>query len=316
MDLTGFNFIAFVAITSLLYFTVFRKHQQVILIAASVVFYLFSGPKYIVFILITSFVTWLTGLQIQKINDEGQIALSAGNLDKDQKKEIKKTYKNKARVYLIAAMIIIIGILAVLKYTDFFLQEVSFLTGISFGRTFAFVVPLGISYYTFMVVGYMLDVFWKRYSAEKSFFKIFLFTIYFPHITQGPIGRYDKLSPQFDEDHAFDYDRVTKGIQLMLWGLFEKLVIADRLAIFTNGVYAEWKTASSYAIIIAMIFFSIRLYMDFQGCMDIGRGVSQIFGIDLDLNFKRPYFSRGMQEFWQRWHITLGACPCLGCAKI
>jgi D-alanyl-lipoteichoic acid acyltransferase DltB (MBOAT superfamily) len=156
-----------------------------------------------------------------------------------------------------------------------------------------------------MVVGYILDVYWKRYRAETNIFKFTLFTVYFPHILQGPIGRYNRLSVQFFADHKFDYDRITKGFQLILWGYFEKMVIADRLLIFTDGVLDRWQQLSGLPLMIGLSFFSIQLYLDWLGCMDIARGVSQIFGIELDRNFWHPFFSKDMPEFWRRWHISL-----------
>ena len=158
-----------------------------------------------------------------------------------------------------------------------------------------------------MVVGYILDIYWKRYRAETNYLKLALFTMYFPHIVQGPIGRYNKLAPQFLEDHPFDYDRVTKGFQLILWGYFEKMVISDRLQTFTNGALAKWDQITGFPLILAISLFSIQMYLDWMGCMDIAHGISEIFGIDLDKNFWHPFFSKNMPEFWRRWHISLGA---------
>ncbi len=310
MELTGIQFLLFLCVVFLLYFTVFRKRQWVLLLAASIVFYVFAGVKYIVFIVISSLVTWLIGLKIQSLNDREKEIVSDKTLEKEIIKQHRAEFLKRRRFWMVLDLLINLGILCVIKYTNFALQEVSLLLehfGIQWSKSFSFVLPLGISFYTFMLVSYILDLYWKRYRAETNFFRMLLFASYFPHITQGPLSRYNKLAPQLAQNHSFDYDRAAKGLQLMLWGFFEKLVIADRLAIFTNGVYSRWKSLNGLPLVVAIIFFSVRLYMDFQGCMDIGRGVSQVFGIELELNFNHPYFSKTMPEFWRRWHITLGA---------
>lgn len=313
MSLTSFTsllFLPFVFIVALLYFTVFKKAQWVLLLIASIFFYLCSGPQYIVFVLITTITTYLFGLRIQVLHNREKRLVSNPKIEKDEKKKIKKQFTRKCKFYLILDLLVNIGMLAIIKYTDFALTGVSAVLakyGIDWSKEFNFVLPLGISFYTFMTIGYILDVYWKRYEAEKNPFKMLLFATYFPHIMQGPIARYNKLMPQFKENHKFDYDRVTKGLQLMLWGYFEKMVIADRLSIFATGVYDKWDQVTGLPLVIAIIFFSMKLYLDFQGCMDIGRGVSQIFGIELEINFWHPYFSKDMPEFWRRWHITLGA---------
>lgn len=310
MNFTSVMFLPFVFLVCVLYFTVFAKKQWVLLLIASIAFYLFSGPKYIIFILITAVSTYLLARRIQYLHDRENDVISNFDGEKEKKKKIKKKFTAKRKRWLLLDFFINIGLLCVIKYTNFALSGVSILLsefGINWSKQFDIILPLGISFYTFMSLGYILDVYWKRYAAEKNFFRYALFTTYFPQILQGPIARYNKLAPQFFERHKFDYDRVTKGIQLMLWGYFEKMVIADRLAIFANGVYAKWETLTGLPLIIAIVFFSMQLYLDFQGCMDIGRGVSQIFGIELELNFWHPYFSKNMPEFWRRWHITLGS---------
>ncbi len=310
MTFTSLSFLAFVFLVAALYFTLFRKCQWVLLLLASIVFYLFSGPKYIVFIIITSLTTYLFARRIQALHDNEKKFIAENELSKDEKKLIKKKYTKRRKRWLLLDFIINIGMLCVIKYADFALSGVSGVLarfGVNWSKTFDFVLPLGISFYTFMAVGYILDIYWKRYRAEKNLLKFALFTSYFPHIIQGPIGRYNKLAAQFSERHRFDYDRVKKGLLLMLWGYFQKMVIADRLAIFANGVYSKWDEVTGLPLVLAIIFFSMQLYLDWTGCMDVARGVSQIFGIELERNFWHPYFSKDMPEFWRRWHITLGA---------
>lgn len=168
------------------------------------------------------------------------------------------------------------------------------------------ILPLGLSYYTFTSIGYILDVYWKRIPAERDFFGLSLFTMYFPHIVQGPIDKYQDLAPQFSEKKSLDYNRITSGMQLMLWGYFKKMVIADRLNIFVSQIYDNFQNYHGVIFIVATILYSVQIYADFSGCMDIVGGVSETFGISLSKNFDHPYFSRSIPEFWRRWHITLG----------
>lgn len=310
----GFNtliFIPFLIAVMFLYFTVFRKCQWVFLLLASIAFYLFAGPKYIIFVFVSTLSTYLFARKIQKLHDdEARIINEREFSSKEAKKKFKKRFANRRKRFLILDFIINIGLLCVIKYTDFILSGVSAVlakAGLDWSKEFNFVLPLGISFYTFMVVGYILDVYWKRYKAETNYFKLALFSIYFPHVVQGPIGRYNKLSPQFFTEHPFDYERVTKGLQLMLWGYFEKMVIADRLQVFTNGVFAKWDQLSGFPLLLGISLFSIQMYLDWMGCMDIARGISEVFGIELDKNFWHPFFSKNMPEFWRRWHISLGA---------
>lgn len=272
----GFNtlsFIPFLLIVILLYFTVFRKCQWIFLLIASIAFYLFAGPKYIVFIIISSLSTYFFARKIQKMHDaEDKILKEREFSSKDAKKAFKKRRTKQRRRVLVVDFIINLGLLCVIKYTDFILSGVSTILskfGMDWSKEFNFILPLGISFYTFMLVGYILDVYWKRYRAETNYFKLALFSMYFPHIVQGPIGRYNRLAPQFFADHPFDYNRVTKGFQLILWGYFEKMVISDRIQAFTNGILANWQQLTGFPLLLGISLFSIQLYLDWMGCMDI-----------------------------------------------
>lgn len=168
-------------------------------------------------------------------------------------------------------------------------------------------VPLGISYYTLSLIGYMADVYWKKEKVEKNYFKLLLFTAYYPKILEGPISKHRNVASQLIEAHSFDYQRVCFGLQRVVWGFFKKWVIADRLAIVVNAVFQNVEAYSGSQILIAAVFGAFQLYCDFSGCMDIGLGISECFGITLEENFNHPFFSRSAAEFWRRWHITLGA---------
>ena len=168
-------------------------------------------------------------------------------------------------------------------------------------------IPIGISFYTLQAIAYMTDVYRGKYRADKNFFKFMLFMSYFPQIVQGPIARYDFLANQLYEGRDMEYKRCTFGIQLILWGYIKKLVIADRLAVPVNEIFNNFNEYTGMLVLLAAIGYGLQVYADFSGGMDIARGVSQVFGIELQLNFKQPYFARSIEEFWRRWHITLGA---------
>ncbi len=287
MSFNSLVFLVFFSVLLILYYTLFRRYQKQLLLVASICFYCFAGPQHILYILAASGITYFCARKIA-VSD-----------------------KKRAARFLKVDFLLIFGIFIFLRYFNFLSTTVC-----SFGHLWGadsspfllkIIVPLGLSYYTLTNIGYVLDVYWKRIPAEEKFLSFLLFTIYFPHIVQGPISRYHQLAPQFDGEKAFDYERVTQGLQLMLWGYFKKMVIADRLNIFVSRVFEEYQSHNGVIFAVAMLFYSVQIYADFSGCMDIVGGVSETFGIRLEKNFDHPYFSRTIPEFWRRWHITLGA---------
>lgn len=217
-------------------------------------------------------------------------------------------YKKKAKRVLIIALILIVSALIYCKFSS---KAFDLLQHLSSGRI-AFsaddiIIPLGISYYTFSSIAYLLDIYWRKIPYEKNYFKLALCMIYFPHIVQGPISRYNRLLSQFESPEPMTYKRICFGLQLMVWGYFKKMVIADRLAILVNEVFGSPELYSGGIFIFAMAFAVFQLYADFSGCMDIVSGASSILGIELDKNFDHPFFSTSIAEFWRRWHATLGS---------
>lgn len=221
-----------------------------------------------------------------------------------------KLNKNIKKRILTIVILLNVGILVFLKYANFFIfniQGILQLMGVEQNSIILnLILPLGISFYTFQSVGYLLDVYWGKVKAEQNIFKIGLFISYFPQIVQGPISRYSDLAPQFDQKHEFNYEQVLRGAQLILWGLFKKLVIADVLAGTVDIVFGSVATVNGAQSILGVIAYLVQDYTDFSGCIDIVRGVSACFGIELKDNFERPYFSLSIPEYWRRWHITLG----------
>ena len=306
MVFTSFNFLVFLVLLSVIYFLVPVKARGYILLIGSVIFYCIAGVKFLPFILVAMVISYWTALKISNLYVQMKAEM-AGPDGKKRSKELKETYKAKARKYMIFALVVLLGILAYTKFTRMLLGALAGLFQAESLSAVSIIVPLGISYYTFSTVDYVLDVYWQRYEAEKNFFHYALYVIYFPHILQGPIARYDRLGVQLFRDHYFDYKRVCFGIQLMLWGYFQKLVIADRLSIFVTNVYSGYKDLNGPVLLVATLFYAVQIYTDFAGCVNIAMGMSQIFDIELEENFRQPYFSTSVAEFWRRWHMTLGA---------
>lgn len=311
MLFTSIEFIIFLSITIGLYFIFPLNKRWIILLIASCIFYCIAGIKFIPFIGVTSLITYFAALCIDRKHCELDKKLEEEGCEKQQEDLLKEKCESSCKKILVIAILIALGLLSYTKFTNMIIDSLQKLLN-GFGiqsiqlSPVSIIVPLGISYYTFSTIGYVVDVYWREYRAEKNFFKYLLFVMYFPHILQGPFARYNRLAHQLIEGHKFDYQRACFGIQLMLWGYFKKLVIADRLAVFVGSVYGDWRNQAGFIIIIATFFSSIQLYTDFSGCVDISRGMSQIMGIELDRNFCQPYFSRSIDEYWRRWHISLG----------
>lgn len=306
MSYQSFTFFLFVAVVLFLYYIVPGKCQKYILLIANIIFYAASDITYLPFLASTMLISWLGSVLMGKFYEKEKNELKECSVPAE-KKEVRAKYKKKSKAVLVCSLIIIVGLLVVCKYTKFFLSNIKGFIG-DVGAL-KYIVPMGISFYTFMAVGYMLDVFWKRYSYEKNFVNYAVFLSYFPHIVQGPIDRYNQFGSQLPKGAdkvKFDSAKLVSGVQLAIWGLFKKLVIADRLNVFVGSVYDNYKDYHGVILVLATVVYSIQIYADFSGCIDIISGVSEMFGIKLKKNFNHPYFSKTIPEFWRRWHISLG----------
>ncbi len=294
-----------------MYYILPKKCQWVVLLLASICFYLTSDVKYIIFLMSSVLVTWGFGLLMQKQNDKQKVAVKADGVDREAKKAIKEKFKKKKRWVLAGNLVIILGLLYYCKYTNFTLDNIESLSKV-FGFEFTkpkvnIILPLGISFYTFQAIGYIMDVYKEKAVAEKNPLKFALFISFFPQVLQGPIARYNDLAPQLMAGHKFEFRNIKLGFELFLYGMFKKLVLADRIGLMVSTVYGDWANYGRYEIILATVLYSVQIYADFSGCMDIITGVAKMFGIDLTSNFNHPYFSKTMPEFWRRWHATLGS---------
>ena len=312
MTFTSLLFALFVGITIIIYYLPPLKHHQwIVLLIASYYFYAYNSYKYMVFILFTTVTIYLAGRALDKTARDASVKVKEmkGVWDKDEKKAFKRKTEGKKKMLLAAALLLNFGILFALKYLNFLAGGIMHLiSGTSSDvQIISLLLPLGISFYTFQATGYLIDVYRGTISAEKNLFKFALFVSFFPQIIQGPISSFDQIGNQLYEQHRPEWVRFKEGGELILWGLFKKLVIADRMFAAINTVTTDYTSYAGQIILLSALMYALQLYADFSGGIDIARGVAQIFGIDLALNFRQPYFSKSINEYWRRWHITLGA---------
>lgn len=310
MSYTSFGFLCLIVITVILFYLVPKKIQWVILLLSSLLFYAISGLDNLAFILLSIAVTYLAGLKIGNVHQLEKDFLSREGIGREEQKERREIFKKKRKRLLKAGLFYILGILILVKYLDFLLGNVSSLLGV-FGMeplefSISFIMPLGISFYTFQIIAYLVDIYKGKVKPQKNIFKYALYVSFFPTVVQGPIARYGQLGDQLFSKKSFCDKNLVNGSILILWGFFKKLVIAERLNLFVNEIYGNYTEYSGIIFAIATAFYSIQIYADFSGCMDIAQGTAGLFDIQLAENFKQPYFSKTMPEFWRRWHITLG----------
>ena len=302
MSFTSFAFLIFVSAVVLIYYITPAKHRWIVLLLASYGYYLQASAKSFAFIVTTTVVTFYTAKFIDREN-KAQKAYLAENRDvlsRDEKKAYKETVAKRKKRMLILGLVIDFGILILLKYFRYYLDVLG--VGLFKGDV---LIPLGISFYTFQSTGYLIDVYRSKYEADDHLAKFALFVSFFPQIIQGPIARHDQLAAQLYEGHKFRYENLAHGAQLILWGFFKKLVIADRIGLLVGEVFVDWQEYTGWPVLLGMLCYSIQLYMDFSGGVDIARGVAQTMGIDMARNFRRPYLADNLTEFWHRWHISL-----------
>lgn len=313
MNVNSFSFVIFVGILVLIYYLpIIRKIQWVVLLFASYVFYALAGAEQMVYIMITTLVTYGGARLLDKKNvlQEQFVKAQKGILPKEEIKAYKERLKKQKHRIIFWCIVINLGLLIILKYGAFLAGNVGRIfthqewSELSF---FQLAVPLGISYYTLMSIGYLLDVSKAKCSSEKNLFKTALFISYFPQITQGPFGRFPDMAPSLFTNHKFTYENMANGCRKMLWGFFKKMVIADRMKPMVDTIFDNYQNYGGFTLFLGCMYFSIQLYADFSGYMDIVSGCSELFGIHLAENFRRPFLSKSLDEYWRRWHITLCA---------
>lgn len=304
-------FITFFVAVLILYYIFPAKYRWVFLLLSSYFFYLYASVKFLFFILLTTITSYLSALWMGKTHIEENQLKEQKDIERDEKKKIKQKLKSKRKFILVMVLVINFGVLFILKYFNFFAENINvLLNSLSFKGnvpTFNLILPLGISFYTFQTMSYVIDVYWNKIAPERNFAKVALFVSFFPQIIEGPIGRYKDLAPQLYEKRKISAKNIQYGIQLMMWGYFKKMVIADRVAVIADYVFSNYLNISGAGVAIGVFLYAIQDYTDFSGCIDIARGCAQTMGIEMAENFKRPYFSRTIPEFWRRWHMSLGS---------
>jgi D-alanyl-lipoteichoic acid acyltransferase DltB (MBOAT superfamily) len=309
MLFTTWEFLLFLAVLFPVYYLIPKKFQWMLLLVANAIFYIFAGWKGCIYISVTMVSTYLISLQIEKVRGrrEQYFADHKAELTREEKKEYKKRTKGQTRVWLLVCLVINFGILAVLKYANFFISIATPIFTGSDAPVLDLLLPMGISFYTFQTMGYLIDIHRGSYPAERNPLKFALFASFFPLLVQGPIARFNNISKTLYQPHSLDLKQVSFGLQRILWGYFKKLVIADRILVAVTALIADTDTYQGVFVVCGMVFYALELYADFTGGIDITIGIAQVLGITVQENFNRPYFSKDIAEYWRRWHISLAS---------
>jgi len=291
MLFNSLNFAIFLPIVFLLYWFVTNKHlnlQNALLLVASYFFYACWDWRFLFLLIFSTLLDYYTGLKMQDAENQ----------------------KSK-RIWFWLSVIVNLGFLGVFKYYNFFAE--SFTESLShFGfqinpYTLRVILPVGISFYTFHGLSYVIDIYKDRIKAERNFVDYAVFVSFFPLLVAGPIERATHLLPQIKKERTFDYTKAVDGLRQILWGLFKKIVIADQCAFYANQIFNNSSDYSGSTLFLGAIFFTFQIYGDFSGYSDVALGTARLFGIELLRNFAFPYFSRDIAEFWRRWHISLSS---------
>lgn len=285
MLFNSLEFLVFFPVVTILFFALSHRFRWLLLLVSSCYFYMAFVPIYIVILGATIIIDYFAGIYIEQATGK------------------------RRKIYLIISLISNIGVLAVFKYFNFLNDNLSFLLS-SIGQAnpvpyLSILLPIGLSFHTFQAMSYTIEVYRGNQPAERHFGIYSLYVMFYPQLVAGPIERPQNVIHQFHEKQSFDYYRVADGLKLMAWGLFKKVVIADRLSILVNQVYSNPTEYQGLPLIIATVFFSFQIYCDFSGYSDIAIGSAQVMGFKLMTNFNRPYLARTIAEFWKRWHISL-----------
>ena len=295
MGFLSFKFILFLSVTFFMYFVVPKRFQWIVLLLFSYAYYYLNSHKLVLLLIAESIFVYFAGLVIDRFNNQ----IKEGIID-------KKKLVLRRKVFLVLSIIVVLSLLVIFKYLDFVITNINYVINGNISL-FNFILPLGISFYTLQAISYLVDVSKGKFEAEKNVLHFMLYMSYFPQIIQGPIPRYNRLAPQLFVQHDYDYDRVFRVLQLMFWGIAKKVIIADRLATPVSYIFENYSSFKGFMILFGAICYSIQIYADFSGGIDAIKGISEVFGIYLDDNFHQPYFSKSIEEFWRRWHISLGS---------
>lgn len=302
-------FVCYLVCTLLLYYLIPKRAQWKFLLLASYLFYAIADPRYLIFIITTTVTVWFTALRVEKLNLEQKQYLKEHKaaLSKTDKQAYKAKMKSRRWHWLLLCLLFNLGILSVTKYTNFVIVNINhLLNGAAALQPVDLIIPLGISFYTFQSLSYVIDVYRGKQEAQPNLLKFALFVSFFPQLAQGPISRYGDLAPTLLAEHRFERKTFSYGIMRILWGYFKKVVIADRIITGVTTLVSNPEYTGTY-VFCAMFFYAFELYCDFTGGIDITIGIAEAMGIQVAENFNLPYFSKNIKEYWNRWHITMGS---------
>ncbi len=285
-----------------------KKIKPYILLVASLGFFAFISKKLIVFLILSIVSIYITARILGKIDDKRNIALE--NAEKSEKKTIKEKYKKKKKIALIIGILFNVSFLFFFKYLNFFGTNANYifdLLGLNISyKVVKYAAPIGISYYTLQAISYIVDVYNEKTVPAKNFFKVALYLSFFPQIMEGPIAKYDDTAEDLFAGNKVTYKNFCFGYQRILYGFFKKYVIADRLNVVVKKIFEGYASFSGLPIWIGVISYTIMLYMEFSGTMDVILGTGEMFKVKIPENFRQPFFAKNISEFWTRWHISLG----------
>lgn len=311
MLFTSVEFLIFAAALLVLYYTVPRGWQWGLLLAAGYIFYGLADAKYLIYIAVVTLTSYVTALAMGRMikAENAYVEAQRESLTKEARKAYRAAQKKKRRYVLIAGLAVGFGILAVIKYTAFAvvnLNAVLHLFGGGALQVPKLLLPMGISFYTFQTMDYLIDVYRGKVEAEQNPAKYALFVSYFPQLIQGPISRFGDLAAQLTSQHDPHAEEICAGLLRVLWGYFKKLVVADRMLVAVKALVDKPEQYRGVYALLLILFYSIEIYADFTGGIDITIGLSRALGIRLAENFRHPFFSKSTKEYWRRWHITMG----------
>lgn len=305
MELYSLKVFIFIFVLFVIYYNknkIIRKNQWILLLIGNLIFYSWTGYSNFIYILITSISTYFGARFFSKITLNYKREIKEKKLNRDEKKILKSKNLAKKRIVLYIVLLINFGVLGYLKY---FNEILEYFSNKSMNRL---ILPLGISFYTFQSIGYLLDVYNEKYESEKNFFRYFHFISFFPQLIQGPINRFDSLKETLFQSHSFDIDNTKRSLFRIAFGMLKKYAIANTFADTVSYILdSPNKETPGLFIVMGILFYSIQQYADFSGGIDMVLGIAQLFGIRMAENFRQPYFATSLSDFWRRWHISLGA---------
>ena len=312
MLFTSYGFILFIALLLGVYYVFPKKYQWTLLLVASYFFYAFSGIENFAFILFTTLSCFFIARAIEKrrLSEDEYVALNKESMSKEERKAYRAKQKKKRFNILLLGLLLNFGILAVLKYTAFAVKNINGIISIFGSEKLSvpdLIIPLGLSFFVFQSTGYLIDVYRGKTFAEKNIAKLALFVSFFPQLAQGPISRHSDLAAELYTPHRFNAKALKFGLQRVLWGYFKKLVVADRVLAAMKSLLGDTSSYTGSYVALLIILYSVQIYADFTGGIDITIGIAEAMGIRLKENFNHPFSSRSTKEYWNRWHITMGS---------